>query len=224
MESEQLLDILGNENRRRILQLLANRPCYVSEISERLDVAPKAVIEHLGILDKAGLVEHTTDRQRRKYFHIAENFHFEVSISPFSFGAKTLSVDDEESFDDELLISTFREFSEMDEFMSQKDLGGLVTAVRKIMRAQGELSIAQRHAQKIITVMTGRCIEVIDELTSDAVQAQILLSVVRGTNDARAIMGEMGIPEKEFRAQLKNMEDNKIIKIKKDKIYLEKND
>lgn len=220
MKSEQLLDILGNENRRRILQLLASRPCYVSEISERLDVAPKAVIAHLGILEKAGLVEHTTDRQRRKYFHIADNFHFEVSISPFSFGAKALDVDEEKEFDDEALISAFREFSEMEEFIAQKDLGGLVTAVRKITRVQGELSIAQRHAQKIVTAVTGRCIEVIDELTPDAVQAQILLSVVRGTNDAGAIMEELEIPEDEFRAHLKDMENNKIIKIKKNKIYL----
>ncbi len=37
MDPAKLLDILGgNENRRKIIQLLANRPCYVSEISGRL--------------------------------------------------------------------------------------------------------------------------------------------------------------------------------------------
>ncbi|RLM32686.1 ArsR family transcriptional regulator, partial [Haloferax sp. Atlit-109R] len=47
MDSAVLLDLLGNENRRRILRLLATKPCYVTEISEYLDVSPKAVIDHL---------------------------------------------------------------------------------------------------------------------------------------------------------------------------------
>src|SRR5665811_2332329 len=42
MDEAELLDILGNENRRNILKLLSLRPFYVTEISERLQVAPKA--------------------------------------------------------------------------------------------------------------------------------------------------------------------------------------
>jgi len=66
MDSAVLLDLLGNENRRRILRLLATKPCYVTEISEYLDVSPKAVIDHLRKLDEAGLVESTTDDHRRR--------------------------------------------------------------------------------------------------------------------------------------------------------------
>ncbi|MDQ1274790.1 MAG: ArsR family transcriptional regulator, partial [Euryarchaeota archaeon] len=54
MDPAKLLDILGNENRRKIIQLLANRPCYVSEISGRLGVGPKAIISHLNLLEQAG--------------------------------------------------------------------------------------------------------------------------------------------------------------------------
>ena len=36
MDSADLLDLLGNENRRRILALLARRPYYVTEMSEEL--------------------------------------------------------------------------------------------------------------------------------------------------------------------------------------------
>ena len=67
------LDILGNENRRNILNLLSYRPCYVTEISEELKVSPKAIIDHLKILEEAGLVESFHDQQGRKYFQIANN-------------------------------------------------------------------------------------------------------------------------------------------------------
>jgi len=89
MDSAVLLDLLGNENRRRILRLLAHKPCYVTEISEYLGVSPKAVIDHLRRLEDAGLVESRTDDQRRKYFNIAQNLRLEVSVSPYRFGAKS---------------------------------------------------------------------------------------------------------------------------------------
>ena len=89
MDSAVLLDLLGNENRRRILRLLATKPCYVTEISEYLDVSPKAVIDHLRKLEGAGLIESTTDDQRRKYFRISRSLRLEVSVSPYGFGAKS---------------------------------------------------------------------------------------------------------------------------------------
>ena len=89
MDSAVLLDLLGNENRRRILRLLSHKPCYVTEISEYLGVSPKAVIDHLRRLEEAGLIESRTDDQRRKYFHITRNLRLEVSVSPYRFGAKS---------------------------------------------------------------------------------------------------------------------------------------
>ncbi len=89
MDSAVLLDLLGNENRRRILRLLSHKPCYVTEISEYLGVSPKAVIDHLRKLEDAGLIESRTDDQRRKYFHISRNLRLEVNVSPYGFGAKS---------------------------------------------------------------------------------------------------------------------------------------
>lgn len=91
MEPAKLLDILGNENRRKIIQLLANRPCYVSEISGRLGVGPKAIINHLSLLEQAGLIECSVDDQRRKYFNIVNNMRLEVSVSPYAY---TVSLQD----------------------------------------------------------------------------------------------------------------------------------
>ena len=85
MEPSEFLDILGNENRRKILSILAERPFFVSEISTRLSVAPKAVISHLTLLENAGLIESSVDAQRRKYYSISRSLHLEVSVSPYSY-------------------------------------------------------------------------------------------------------------------------------------------
>jgi len=89
MDSAAFLDLLGNENRRRILRLLSRKPCYVTEISEYLGVSPKAVIDHLRKLEEAGLVESHVDDGRRKYFSIARNLRLEVNVSPYEFGTKS---------------------------------------------------------------------------------------------------------------------------------------
>lgn len=85
MEPSEFLDILGNENRRKILALLAERPYFVSELSTRLGVAPKAVIGHLSLLESSGLIESSVDSQRRKYYSISKSLHMEVSVSPYSY-------------------------------------------------------------------------------------------------------------------------------------------
>jgi len=89
MESAELLDLLGNENRRRILRLLSRKPCYVTEIGEYLDVSPKAVIDHLEKLEAAGVVESRTDGSRRKYFNIARDVRLEVTVSRHEYGTKS---------------------------------------------------------------------------------------------------------------------------------------
>jgi ArsR family transcriptional regulator len=89
MDSAEFLDLLGNGNRRRILRLLARKPCYVTEISEQLGVSPKAVIDHLGKLEDAGLIESRTDDRRRKYFSIAQHVSLEVTVSPYEFGTRS---------------------------------------------------------------------------------------------------------------------------------------
>lgn len=87
MESAELLDLLGNDTRRRILSLLAQKPCYVTEISEVTGVSPKAVIDHLERLEDAGLIEYRNAEDRRKYFSIVQSQRLEITIGPHQFGA-----------------------------------------------------------------------------------------------------------------------------------------
>lgn len=88
----KLLDILGNETRRRILILLTKRPYFVSELSQELGVGQKAVLEHLRILEGAGLIEGRIERiprgRPRKYYTIKRGFRMEVLLTPYAFGTE----------------------------------------------------------------------------------------------------------------------------------------
>lgn len=79
VDAARLLDILGNRNRRRILELLRQKPCFVTEISERLTISPKAVIDHLQMLEEAQILACRQDERRRKYYYLANDIVVVVS-------------------------------------------------------------------------------------------------------------------------------------------------
>jgi len=80
VEVARLLDILGNRNRRRIIELLRQKPCFVTEISETLMLSPKAVIEHLQMMEREAILSCQTDDRRRKYYYLENDILVEVSL------------------------------------------------------------------------------------------------------------------------------------------------
>ena len=175
MDSAAFLDLLGNENRRRILRLLARKPCYVTEISEYLSVSPKAVIDHLGKLEEAGLVESHVDDGRRKYFSIARNLRLEVNVSPYEFGTKSAY-----SASPSLDITAWRYVS-LDVERTRRDdrlgdeLGSLAADLRRLERLENELSMAQRWVQ-------GRLTETLDDISAhfEGVDGRFYGELLRG--------------------------------------------
>ncbi|HYY83476.1 MAG TPA: metalloregulator ArsR/SmtB family transcription factor [Beijerinckiaceae bacterium] len=58
---------LGDPTRRAILERLAERPCAVGELAERLPVSRPAVSQHLKVLKQARLVIDRAEGTRRIY-------------------------------------------------------------------------------------------------------------------------------------------------------------
>jgi ArsR family transcriptional regulator len=85
-EVARLLDILGNRNRRRIIGLLRQKPCFVTEISETLMLSPKAVIEHLQMMEREAILSCQMDDRRRKYYYLANDILVDVSLRSMQSG------------------------------------------------------------------------------------------------------------------------------------------
>ena len=79
-EYSRILDILGNRNRRRIISLLQQKPCFVTELSERLTLSPKALIEHLALMEQMEILGSYLDDRRRKYYYLTRDISVRVSF------------------------------------------------------------------------------------------------------------------------------------------------
>jgi len=200
MHSTELLDLLGNENRRRMLKLLSERPCYVSELSGRLKVAPKAVIQHLEVLERAGLITSFKGGQRRKYYQISENILIEVSLSPYTFGIEVFL----ESPPPPQLAALLqrapmvaphhKDMSSERQAASRVALSGIARRMEQLKSAQIELSKAQQSLQIQLVNAIDAAMEHIETLSSDALSAEILAYILRGPQTSRQLSSMLDIP------------------------------
>jgi ArsR family transcriptional regulator len=199
MDTSDLLDILGNENRRNILNLLSYRPCYVTEISEELKVSPKAIIDHLKILEESGLVENFHDQQGRKYFQIANNVSIEVSISPTAFQIQVSRV--ETGTDEQKMLRDQFHGEQINEDLAVR-LKYLCEEARKLHQTSLELRETQRSVQSMLSEVTGMCIEIINDVAADQIEAEILYLLVRGSLSFEEIAARLNIPGPAVRTEL----------------------
>jgi DNA-binding transcriptional ArsR family regulator len=85
----QVLEIVGNETRRKILELLSVEPHYISQIAKKLDITQPAILKHLSVLEKAGLIENFWRKNplggARKYYRICDSVGIEIAINPKGF-------------------------------------------------------------------------------------------------------------------------------------------
>ena len=92
---DRVFKALGNETRRRILQLLAQGKRYPYELSKFLGLTPRGVFKHLEALQEAGLVERQHGESEvgpdRVYYRLNVRFGLSTTILPGSFAVRLTS-------------------------------------------------------------------------------------------------------------------------------------
>jgi ArsR family transcriptional regulator len=200
MESAQLLDILGNENRRKILHLLASRPCYMSEIAERLDVGAKAILGHLELLERAGMIESNVDEQRRKYFHITDNLRLEVFVSPYSFEVEITTV----------AVSAPQQ--QIPTNQAVKSLRSLYSEIQDLVEKRQQVMQEYQDIQGMITETMGHCMDAIEDVADDHIEAEMLYALLKGPMNKRLLSMHLGIPEYVLERYIEKMEQKEVLK------------
>lgn len=93
MDSDIILDILGNVTRRKILAVLSDEPMYFNQLAKEIGVGQQAILRHLQALEESGLVEAYAEKSKlgapdRKYYRLNDSFILTVSLSEDHFTMK----------------------------------------------------------------------------------------------------------------------------------------
>jgi len=169
MERDLLLNLLGNETRRDILQILAQRSCYVSELSQVLDIGQKAIIKHLELMHGAGILDINYEKiekgRPRKYYQIAEDIVLEVKISPYYFDVETLLPELEEE-----VLESFPKLGELMERMEKASSLEGREKIEEYRELHGELSREMERINRTKRVIGYLQKELRDEIKKESLR------------------------------------------------------
>jgi ArsR family transcriptional regulator len=206
-----MLDLLGNENRRNIIRLLTTRPYYVSEISERLGIGPKAVLGHLEQLEQTGLIRANTNKQRRKYYHITENLKLEVFVSPYSYTVETCTVLQKPQ--PKKPKSPHRDPPDDSKFI--EILKKLNTKLFKLESRRRQLAEQQHKIEGEMTDVMAQCVKWVHEMADKYPEEEILIAVLKKPQDMRSLSMSMGLPEYFIEEPIRSLKNRGIINERK---------
>jgi ArsR family transcriptional regulator len=195
----ELLDILGNENRRRILQLLSFRPFYFNEMAKRLDVGPKAVIDHLEMLERAGLIECYQDQGRRKYFRIVRKTVLEVAVSPNSYGVRAYRSEDAPRAESKEMTPDIK--------LLRDELDTLEGKRREL---RGLLDEIESREMEIKQIAAGAA----RSSARDQLESEILVALLSGRSKVADLAERLEVPEIVVEDRLKRLEERGAVQLR----------
>lgn len=143
VELDDLLSVIENPARRRILEALVREPHYPLQLSKELGMSQQAVMKHLKVLESVNLVRSYPEESdlggpmRKKYFP-ALNFTIVVDLGPNLFSAELFSREWEGP------RSRTEELEELDSFKAKVDelrakVGDIDTQLDALHRKRSEL-------------------------------------------------------------------------------------
>lgn len=200
--AEVILDILGNESRRRILELLSRKPCYVSEISYYLGMAPKVVIEHLEKLEKSGLVA-SFEEGRRRYYYIPSNTCLEVIISPHKFEVRVS--DSRSNTDVPSLMGEIREYFNLMDRIRADSISEIYRALKIAEDLQNRFSRMQGMLAARFNQIVERMLNEVERVISDDLERMVMLGLAKGLKSTAEIAESFRLPYREVERALNSL-------------------
>ncbi|KYC53733.1 MAG: Bacterial regulatory protein, arsR family [Candidatus Methanofastidiosum methylothiophilum] len=180
--TEEIFDILGNQTRRMILEMLATSPCYTTEIAERLEIGQKAINEHLKIMQDLGLIDLFILKQKRgsprKYFKIKDNIRMELFVAPRVFDAtfKTEEIDMESIFE---RYPEYKSFYEEIKFDSEiRIIGRLKENLDYLKNELVEIDNAKAFIERSISDLKETILKTIEELNLRETEKKVLIEII----------------------------------------------
>ncbi len=208
MNVSDLLEALGNESRRKILELLSRKPCYVSEISYYLGMAPKVVLEHLEKLEKAGIVS-SFEEGRRRYYYINTNIRLEVTISPHKFAASISSGSGANL--SELLRDIREEFKAIENF-KQNSISEIYRALMIAEDLQRRFSVMQSALAAKFNQFVEKMLNEVEKMLNDDFERLVMVGLAKGLKSVAEIAECFRLPYREVERTLNSLMERGLVK------------
>ena len=113
-DTNVLFDILGNETRRRILNLISHEPMYFNQLAKAIRTGQQAILRHVKILEDSGLIKSYSEKSDlgapdRKYYRVNSSFNLSISVSNDNFTIRNEGIEELRYKEADILYKKFDE-------------------------------------------------------------------------------------------------------------------
>jgi ArsR family transcriptional regulator len=187
-----ILDIIGNNTRRKILATLAREPMYFNQLAKEISIGQQAIIRHMKTLEDMGLIESYAEKSNlgapdRKYYRLNSSFSLTICLSEDAFSIKSHKI---EQYRHEEFDKFYKEYDLLAQEDDEETLNQLQTNLTKIemeisnldsrlndLRALKQLIVSRLHKiakdnfeeefeRKILHTITGESPKSVAELAN----------------------------------------------------------
>ena len=97
-DDDIILDIIGNNTRRKILATLAREPMYFNQLAKEISIGQQAIIRHMKTLEDMGLIESYAEKSNlgapdRKYYRLNSSFSLTICLSEDAFSIENHKIE-----------------------------------------------------------------------------------------------------------------------------------
>jgi predicted transcriptional regulator len=204
IDLDTALSVLSNPMRRDILSRLVMEAHYPLQLAKELNTSQQAVMKHLGVLEKHGLVESVKEPSDaggppRNAYTATQQLSIRIDIGPNLFNAKMRTFDPEEEVpieeDYAYINEKYNTIREMDD--DHERLKGLASTLKDVNR---ELSDLERRRGALLVAkerLLGEANDLIYRLSTDYDERRVLYYITdRGTVSVVAVSEHFNMREK----------------------------
>ena len=214
-EIGELLDLLGNDTRRRILESLANEPKYFIQLSKEIGVSQQAVLKHLFLLEKFGLIESFKAKSNlaapdRKYFQLNRSVYLSIGITGNSMEIRMENIKEpnKSKVKNKSVTENKRKYIQRDKEITdilKKTKHNLELIEQRMEEIENEKIGLLKDKQKILQIAH----QVIRESLEEDLARRILYSNLnsRDSTDIEELSEILNTREKEIKIIVKRLED-----------------
>jgi predicted transcriptional regulator len=204
LDLDTALSVLSNPMRRDILSLLVMEAHYPLQLARELNTSQQAVMKHLGVLEKNGLVESVKEPSDaggppRNAFTATQQLTIRIDIGPNLFNAKmrTFDPDDDIPIEEDYayINERYAKVQEMDD--DNERLKGLATTLQDVNRELAELERRRGALLLAKERLLGEANELIGQLSTDYDQRRVLYYITdKGNVSVVAVSEHFNMREK----------------------------
>ncbi len=131
-----ILDIIGNNTRRKILAALAREPLYFNQLANEIGVGQQAILRHMKTLEDIGLIESYAEKSNlgapdRKYYQLNSSFSLTICLSQDSFSIENRKIEESRLKESNKFYKEYDSLSQSDDGQVLKQLQANLANIEK---------------------------------------------------------------------------------------------